>query len=38
MEENIIYFNIIDLQDATRKFGEAIHFSKDKKKKTTLEV
>lgn len=29
MEENIIYFHIICLQDATRKFGEAIHISKD---------
>lgn len=29
MEENIIYFHTIYLQDATRKSGEAIHFSKD---------
>lgn len=28
-EENVIYFLIIYLQDATRKFGDAIHFSKN---------
>lgn len=31
-EENIIYFLIIYLQDATRKFGEAIHSSKNHRK------
>lgn len=37
-EENIIYFHIIYLQDATRKFGEAIHYSKDFFKTQPLEV
>lgn len=35
-EENIIYFLIIYLQDATRKFGEAIHFQKKKKPKKKI--